>query len=193
MCSALPGLYQGTAGDHGAGVSSVPNGYTSWFPCLFALIQSLQAKQRALLQQLDSLDQEREELQGSLAEAEAQRANVDEQLQNLQSEKDLGWCQLQAQQVGSFSQPQEPAGLARDTGEQKGGGRWRLTPGKRGAVLWARPELPCIPGAAAEPAVGKAGTGADHHGPAADHLRSGAGAGRAERARAAAGGLPRSA
>ncbi|KAB0362069.1 hypothetical protein FD754_006225 [Muntiacus muntjak] len=36
---------------------------------------SLQAKQQALLQQLDSLDQEREELRGSLDEAEAQRAH----------------------------------------------------------------------------------------------------------------------
>lgn len=58
--------------------------------------ESLQAKQRALLKQLDSLDQEREELQGSLDEAEAQRAHVEEQLQ---SEREQGQCQLRAQQV----------------------------------------------------------------------------------------------
>lgn len=63
--------------------------------------QSLQAKQRALLQQLDSLDQEREELQGSLAEAEAQRARLEEQLQSAQGEREQGQCQLQAQQVGT--------------------------------------------------------------------------------------------
>lgn len=61
--------------------------------------QSLQAKQRALLQQLDSLDQEREELRGSLDEAEAQRAHVEEQLQRVQSEREQGQCQLRAQQV----------------------------------------------------------------------------------------------
>ncbi|XP_075852813.1 coiled-coil domain-containing protein 157 isoform X3 [Microcebus murinus] len=60
--------------------------------------ESLQAKQRALLQQLDSLDQEREELQGSLDEAEAQRACVEEQLQSLRGEREQGQCQLQAQQ-----------------------------------------------------------------------------------------------
>nr|XP_011748923.1 coiled-coil domain-containing protein 157 isoform X1 [Macaca nemestrina]XP_011748924.1 coiled-coil domain-containing protein 157 isoform X1 [Macaca nemestrina] len=57
--------------------------------------ESLQAKQRALLKQLDSLDQEREELRGSLDEAEAQRAHVEEQLQ---SEREQGQCQLRAQQ-----------------------------------------------------------------------------------------------
>ena len=61
--------------------------------------QSLQAKQRALLQQLDTLDQEREELRGSLDEAEAQRVHVEEQLQHVQSEREQGQCQLRAQQV----------------------------------------------------------------------------------------------
>lgn len=63
--------------------------------------QSLQSKQRALLQQLDSLDQEREELRGSLDEAEAQRAHVEEQLQNVRSEREQGQSQLLAQQVGA--------------------------------------------------------------------------------------------
>lgn len=74
--------------------------WASWPPCLPIPAQSLQAKQRALLQQLDSLDQEREELRGSLDEAEAQRAHVEEQLQSVQSEREQGQCQLRAQQVG---------------------------------------------------------------------------------------------
>lgn len=60
--------------------------------------QSLQAKQRALLQQLDSLDQEREELQASLGEAEEDKAQLAEQLQ--QSQEQSG-KQLQAQQVST--------------------------------------------------------------------------------------------
>lgn len=74
--------------------------WASWPPHLPALAQSLQAKQRALLQQLDSLDQEREELRGSLDEAEAQQAHMEEQLQSVQSEREQGQCQLLAQQVG---------------------------------------------------------------------------------------------
>ncbi|KAI1232869.1 hypothetical protein IHE44_0006049 [Lamprotornis superbus] len=57
--------------------------------------QSLQAKQRTLLQQLDSLDQEREELQASLGEAEENKARLAEQLE--QSQEQSG-KQLQAQQ-----------------------------------------------------------------------------------------------
>lgn len=74
--------------------------------------QSLQAKQRALLQQLDSLDQEREELRGSLDEAEAQRAHVEEQLQSVQGEREQGQCQLQAQQVRGGAGPAPPGGGA---------------------------------------------------------------------------------
>ncbi|KAL2298651.1 hypothetical protein Nmel_015656 [Mimus melanotis] len=57
--------------------------------------QSLQAKQRTLLQQLDSLDQEREELQASLGQAEEDKAQLAEQLE--QSQEQSG-KQLQAQQ-----------------------------------------------------------------------------------------------
>ncbi|XP_038008751.1 coiled-coil domain-containing protein 157-like [Motacilla alba alba] len=57
--------------------------------------QSLQAKQRTLLQQLDSLDREREELQASLGEAEEDKARLAEQLE--QSQQQSG-KQLQAQQ-----------------------------------------------------------------------------------------------
>ncbi|NXR22046.1 CC157 protein, partial [Cinclus mexicanus] len=57
--------------------------------------ESLQAKQRTLLQQLDSLDQEREELQAGLAEAEEDKARLAEQLK--QSQEQSG-KRLQAQQ-----------------------------------------------------------------------------------------------
>uniref|UniRef100_A0A8C3RCS7 Coiled-coil domain containing 157 n=1 Tax=Cyanoderma ruficeps TaxID=181631 RepID=A0A8C3RCS7_9PASS len=57
--------------------------------------ESLQAKQRTLLQQLDRLDQEREELQASLAEAEEDKAQLAQQLE--QSQEQSG-KQLQAQQ-----------------------------------------------------------------------------------------------
>lgn len=75
--------------------------WASRLPCPPALAQSLQSKQRALLQQLDRLDQEHEELRGSLDEAEAQRAEVEEQLQSVQSERKQGQSQLLAQQVGA--------------------------------------------------------------------------------------------
>uniref|UniRef100_A0A4W2C3U0 Coiled-coil domain containing 157 n=1 Tax=Bos indicus x Bos taurus TaxID=30522 RepID=A0A4W2C3U0_BOBOX len=76
---------------------------------------SLQAKQRALLQQLDSLDQEREELRGSLDEAEAQRAHVEEQLQSVQGEREQGQCQLRAQQELLQSLQREKQGLEQAT------------------------------------------------------------------------------
>ncbi|KAK2493200.1 hypothetical protein MC885_015732 [Smutsia gigantea] len=69
------------------------------------------AKHRALLQQLDSLDQEREELRGSLDEAEAQQAHVEEQLQRVQQEREQGQCQLLAQQEVLQSLQQEKQGL----------------------------------------------------------------------------------
>ncbi|XP_007952148.1 coiled-coil domain-containing protein 157, partial [Orycteropus afer afer] len=77
--------------------------------------ESLQAKQRALLQQLDSLDQEREELRGSLHEAGAQQAHVEEQLRHLQDEREQGRCQLQAQQELLQSLQWEKQGLERAT------------------------------------------------------------------------------
>ncbi|XP_053815264.1 coiled-coil domain-containing protein 157-like [Vidua chalybeata] len=62
---------------------------------MFRHEESLQAKQRTLLQQLDSLDREREELQASLGEAEEDKARLAEQLE--QSQERSG-KQLQAQQ-----------------------------------------------------------------------------------------------
>ncbi|NXQ58140.1 CC157 protein, partial [Anthoscopus minutus] len=77
---------------------------------MFQHEQSLQAKQRTLLQQLDSLDQEREELQASLAEAEEDKAQLAEQLE--QSQEQSG-KQLQAQQVNT-SQLEEQAQKLRE-------------------------------------------------------------------------------
>ncbi|NXB31958.1 CC157 protein, partial [Eulacestoma nigropectus] len=65
---------------------------------MFQHEESLQAKQRSLLQQLDSLDQEREELQASLGEAEEDKARLVEQLE--QSREQSG-KQLQAQQANT--------------------------------------------------------------------------------------------
>nr|AAH46392.1 4930562D19Rik protein [Mus musculus] len=77
--------------------------------------ESLQAKQRTLLQQLDCLDQEREELRGSLDEAEAQRSELEEQLQSLQSDREQEQCQLQAQQELLQSLQQEKQDLEQVT------------------------------------------------------------------------------
>ncbi|KAJ7422680.1 Coiled-coil domain-containing protein 157 [Pitangus sulphuratus] len=57
--------------------------------------ESLQAKQRLLLQQLDRLDREREELQNSLGEAEEDKARLEEQLEQ---SREQSRKQLQAQQ-----------------------------------------------------------------------------------------------
>uniref|UniRef100_A0A452QQR3 Coiled-coil domain containing 157 n=1 Tax=Ursus americanus TaxID=9643 RepID=A0A452QQR3_URSAM len=89
--------------------------WASRLPCPPALAQSLQSKQRALLQQLDRLDQEHEELRGSLDEAEAQRAEVEEQLQSVQSERKQGQSQLLAQQELLQSLQREKQGLEQAT------------------------------------------------------------------------------
>ncbi|XP_036056516.1 coiled-coil domain-containing protein 157 isoform X2 [Onychomys torridus] len=81
--------------------------------------ESLQAKQRTLLQQLDSLDQEREELRGSLDEAEVQRAELEEQLKSLQSDREQKQCQLQAQQELLRSVQQEKQDLEQVTTDLK--------------------------------------------------------------------------
>lgn len=70
--------------------------------------QSLQAKQSTLLQQLDSLDQEREELQASLGEAEEDRARMAEQLRESQKQKEQSMHQLRVQQVPSICQGEQP-------------------------------------------------------------------------------------
>lgn len=162
--------------------------------------QSLQAKQRALLQQLDSLDQEREELRGSLDEAEAQRAHVEEQLQRVQSEREQGQCQLRAQQVRA-GRVRAQGRLFPFTGELSSqlsacgpvlclGRRGGVSPGEPGTISQARSEPPSILGAAAKPAGGEARPRASNEGSAADHLRAGIGARGAEGAGAATGGFP---
>ncbi|NXM31248.1 CC157 protein, partial [Oxyruncus cristatus] len=60
--------------------------------------ESLQAKQRLLLQQLDRLDQEREELQNSLGEAEEDKARLEEQLEQSREQSQK---RLQAQQANT--------------------------------------------------------------------------------------------
>ncbi|XP_043415219.1 coiled-coil domain-containing protein 157 isoform X2 [Prionailurus bengalensis] len=80
-----------------------------------SMVRHQESKQRALLQQLDSLDQEREELRGSLDEAEAQRAHVEEQLQNVRSEREQGQSQLLAQQELLQSLQREKQSLEQTT------------------------------------------------------------------------------
>ncbi|NXL45275.1 CC157 protein, partial [Podilymbus podiceps] len=58
--------------------------------------ESLQAKQRVLLQQLDSLDQEREELRASLGQAEEDKARLAEQLEE---SREQSGQRLRAQQA----------------------------------------------------------------------------------------------
>ncbi|NXB99690.1 CC157 protein, partial [Orthonyx spaldingii] len=65
---------------------------------MFRHEESLQAKQRTLLQQLDSLDQEREELQASLGEAQEDKARLAEQLER---SREQSRKQLQAQQANT--------------------------------------------------------------------------------------------
>lgn len=77
-------------------------------PAGFLPAQSLQAKQSTLLKQLDSLDQEREELQASLGEVEEDRARMAEQLQESQKQKEQSMHQLRVQQVPSIWQGEQP-------------------------------------------------------------------------------------
>ncbi|NXU84151.1 CC157 protein, partial [Xiphorhynchus elegans] len=71
--------------------------------------ESLQAKQKVLLQQLDRMDQECEELQASLGEAEEGRAQLAEQLEQTQEQsgKQLRAQQLQANTSQLEKQAQE--------------------------------------------------------------------------------------
>lgn len=64
-------------------------------------IQSLQAKHRTLVQQLDSLDQERQELQNSLAEAEEDKARLAEQLEERRAQSRQQQVSAGTQERGS--------------------------------------------------------------------------------------------
>uniref|UniRef100_A0A8B9SXB5 Coiled-coil domain-containing protein 157 n=1 Tax=Anas platyrhynchos TaxID=8839 RepID=A0A8B9SXB5_ANAPL len=79
--------------------------------------ESLQAKQNALLQQLDSLDQEREELQASLGEAEGDRARLAEQLEESREQREQSGHQLRALQELLDTLQQEKQSLEQSVSE----------------------------------------------------------------------------
>ncbi|XP_034646806.1 coiled-coil domain-containing protein 157 isoform X5 [Trachemys scripta elegans] len=79
--------------------------------------ESLQAKQRALLQQLDCLDQECEELRASLGEAEDDKAKLEQQLKETQAEKRQVQGQLEAQQQLMENLQQEKLSFEQSTSE----------------------------------------------------------------------------
>uniref|UniRef100_A0A8C3FK18 Uncharacterized protein n=1 Tax=Chrysemys picta bellii TaxID=8478 RepID=A0A8C3FK18_CHRPI len=79
--------------------------------------ESLQAKQRALLQQLDCLDQECEELRASLGEAEDDKAKLEQQLKETQAEKQQVQSQLEAQQQLMENLQQEKLSFEQSTSE----------------------------------------------------------------------------
>uniref|UniRef100_A0A8C0G3J7 Coiled-coil domain-containing protein 157 n=1 Tax=Chelonoidis abingdonii TaxID=106734 RepID=A0A8C0G3J7_CHEAB len=79
--------------------------------------ESLQAKQRALLQQLDCLDQECEELRASLGEAEDDKAKLAHQLKETQTEKQQVQGQLEAQQQLVENLQQEKLSFEQTTSE----------------------------------------------------------------------------
>lgn len=63
------------------------------------LQQSLQAKQRSLLERVDALDQECEELQGQLGETEDTQTDLQDRLTHISEEKDQLETQLTQEQV----------------------------------------------------------------------------------------------
>lgn len=65
----------------------------------FLFMKSLQAKQGVLLQQLDSVDQECEELRTTLSDIEEDKAKLVEQLKEMQDKKKQVQHKLEAQQV----------------------------------------------------------------------------------------------
>ncbi|XP_027686484.1 coiled-coil domain-containing protein 157 isoform X2 [Chelonia mydas] len=79
--------------------------------------ESLQAKQRTVLQQLDCLDQECEELRASLGEVEDDKAKLEQQLKATQAEKQQIQGQLEAQQQLMENLQQEKLSLEQSTSE----------------------------------------------------------------------------
>lgn len=65
----------------------------------------MQAKQQALLKQVDALDEECEELQGQLAESEERQTSLHQQLHHALEERDQVKAQLSQQQVRLSSRP----------------------------------------------------------------------------------------
>lgn len=66
-----------------------------WLSC----VQSMQAKQKALLKRVDALDEECEELQRQLGEREDRQIDLQDQLQQVSEEKGRVQAQLTQQQV----------------------------------------------------------------------------------------------
>lgn len=62
-------------------------------------VQSMQAKQKALLGRVNALDEEREDLQRQLDESEERQANLHNQLQQITEEKEQHKAQVQKEQV----------------------------------------------------------------------------------------------
>ncbi|KAI6076416.1 Coiled-coil domain-containing protein 157 [Aix galericulata] len=82
-----------------------------------SMLRHREAKQNALLQQLDSLDQEREELQTSLGEAEGDRARLAEQLEESREQQEQSGHQLRAQQELLDTLQQEKQSLEQSVSE----------------------------------------------------------------------------
>ncbi|XP_074869268.1 coiled-coil domain-containing protein 157-like [Carettochelys insculpta] len=79
--------------------------------------ESLQAKQRALLHQLDCQAQECEELRASLGEVEEDKARLEHELKESQAEKQQVQCQLDTQQQLTENLQQEKLSLEQSTSE----------------------------------------------------------------------------
>lgn len=59
----------------------------------------MQAKQKALLERVDALDEDREELQRQLGESEEKQIHLQNQLQQITEEKERQQAQLAQEQV----------------------------------------------------------------------------------------------
>lgn len=66
-------------------------------------IQSMQAKQKSLLERVDALDEECEELQRQLGEREERQIGLQSQLQQISEQKEELRAQLTQQQVDQSS------------------------------------------------------------------------------------------
>ncbi|XP_029573157.1 coiled-coil domain-containing protein 157 isoform X1 [Salmo trutta] len=81
--------------------------------------ESLQAKQRSLLERVDALDQECEELQGQLGKSEDRQTDLQERLTHISEEKDQLETQLTQEQALCSELQQEKQRLESHVGELK--------------------------------------------------------------------------
>uniref|UniRef100_A0A4W5PEY4 Coiled-coil domain containing 157 n=1 Tax=Hucho hucho TaxID=62062 RepID=A0A4W5PEY4_9TELE len=81
--------------------------------------ESLQAKQRSLLERVDALDQECEELQGQLGKSEDRQTDLQERLTHISEEKDQLETQLAQEQALCSELQQEKQRLESHVGELK--------------------------------------------------------------------------